>query len=470
MVTGPRQVGKTTLLEMCSEGPRAYVTLDDLDMRQLAQQDPALFLQTWPAPVTIDEVQYAPQLFSAIKMAVDKDPLNGQYWLTGSQKFQRMQGLTESLAGRVAIVDLLGLSQAEQQGRATPSPPFLPTPEWTASARQRAKPMTLKPLYEQIWLGSYPRLLTQGPPSRDVFYRSYVQTYVQRDVRELLKVSDPSSFHRFLGVAAARTGQLLNYANLANELDIDNKTVKAWLSVLEASGLVYLLQPYHRNLAKRMLKSPKLYFLDTGLAAYLTKWSTPEALEAGSMSGAMLETWVVAEILKSYWHNGKEAPLYFYRDTEQKEIDLLIESDDVIYPIEIKKTATPSTQASKSFGAAENLGRQLGPGAVLCLATRVCPFPRRSRPFRWRICSRQRPAPSNPVRHRGHHLGGRLHQRFDRRGQLHRAGVHGHLGVSDFVGLHLRDDGARRRIRRRQQIHVALQVRLDLALGLDHKA
>jgi predicted AAA+ superfamily ATPase len=201
-----------------------------------------------------------------------------------------------------------------------------------------------------------------------------VQTYVQRDVRELLKVSDPSSFHRFLGVAAARTGQLLNYANLANELDIDNKTVKAWLSVLEASGLVYLLQPYHRNLAKRMLKSPKLYFLDTGLAAYLTKWSTPEALEAGSMSGAMLETWVVAEILKSYWHNGKQAPLYFYRDTEQKEIDLLIESDDVIYPIEIKKTATPSTQASKSFGAAENLGRQLGPGAVLCLATRDVPI------------------------------------------------------------------------------------------------
>lgn len=343
-------------------------------MRQLAQQDPALFLQTWPAPVTIDEVQYAPQLFSAIKMAVDKDPRNGQFWLTGSQKFQLMQGLTESLAGRVAIVDLLGLSQAEQQGRAMPSPPFLPTPEWTASARQRAKPMTLKPLFEQIWLGSYPRLLTQGPQSRDVFYRSYVQTYVQRDVRELLKVSDPSSFHRFLSVVAARTGQLLNYANLANELDIDNKTVKAWLLVLEASGLVYLLQPYHRNLTKRMLKSPKLYFLDTGLAAYLTKWSTPEALEAGSMSGAMLETWVVAEILKSYWHNGKEAPLYFYRDTEQKEIDLLIESDDVIYPIEIKKTATPSTQASKAFGAAENLGRQLGPGAVLCLAARDVPI------------------------------------------------------------------------------------------------
>lgn len=374
MVTGPRQVGKTTLLEMCSEGDRSYVTLDDMDMRRLAQQDPALFLQTWPAPVTIDEVQYAPQLFSAIKMAVDKDPRNGQFWLTGSQKFQLMQGLTESLAGRVAIVDLLGLSQAEQQGRAKQSQAFVPTPEWIAQARALAKPVTLKALYAQIWMGSYPRLQTQGEQSRDVFYRSYVQTYVQRDVRELLKVSDPLSFQRFLGVVAARTGQLLNYANLANELDIDTKTAKAWLSVLEASGLVYLLQPYHRNLTKRMLKSPKLYFLDTGLAAYLTKWSTPEALEAGSMSGAMLETWAVAEILKSYWHNGKEAPLYFYRDTEQKEIDLLIESDGVIYPVEIKKTATPSTQATKVFGVAENLGKKVGSGAVLCLVPRDVPM------------------------------------------------------------------------------------------------
>ena len=374
MVTGPRQVGKTTLLEMCSEGSRAYVTLDDMDMRRLAEQDPALFLQTWPAPVTIDEVQYAPQLFSAIKMAVDKDPRNGQFWLTGSQKFQLMQGLTESLAGRVAIVDLLGLSQAEQQGRAMSSQPFVPTPEWITQARAVAQPQSLKALYAQIWLGAYPRLQTQGSQSRDVFYRSYVQTYVQRDVRELLKVSDPLSFHRFLGVVASRTGQLLNYTNLANEVDIDTKTAKAWLSVLEASGLVYLLQPYHRNLAKRMLKSPKLYFLDTGLAAYLTKWSSPEALEAGSMSGAILETWAVAEILKSYWHNGKEAPLYFYRDTEQKEIDLLIETDDVIYPVEIKKTATPSTQASKAFGVAEHLGKKVGLGAVLCLVPRDVPL------------------------------------------------------------------------------------------------
>ncbi len=374
MVTGPRQVGKTTLLEMCSVGERPYVTLDDLEMRRLAQEDPALFLQTWPAPVTIDEVQYAPQLFSAIKLAVDRDGRNGLFWLTGSQKFQLMQGLTESLAGRVAIVDLLGFSQAEQQNRALVCEPFVPTPSWVSKARGRAGPMPLKALFEQIWLGSFPRLVAQGPQARDVFYRSYVQTYVQRDVQDLLKVSDPLSFHRFLSVVAARTGQLLNYASMANELDIDNKTVKAWLSVLQASGLVYLLQPYHRNVSKRMIKSPKVYFLDTGLAAYLTKWGSPEALEAGSMSGAMLETWAVSEILKSYWHNGKEAPLYFYRDTEQREIDLLIEADDVIYPVEIKKTAAPSAQVTKQFAAAPNVGKTVGPGAVLCLTPRDLPL------------------------------------------------------------------------------------------------
>jgi len=376
MVTGPRQVGKTTLLEMCADKSRAYVTLDDLEMRRLAMDDPALFLQTWPAPVIIDEIQYAPQLFSAIKMVVDRDKRNGLYWLTGSQKFHLMQGLTESLAGRVAVLDLLGLSQAELSGRASQAPVFLPNAAWLSQARETAPPLPLKALFERIWLGSYPRLVVQGPQVRDVFYRSYIQTYVQRDVQDLLKISDPLSFHRFLGVVAARTGQLLNYASLARDVDIDNKTAKTWLSVLQASGIVYLLQPYHRNLSKRMIKSPKLYFLDTGLAAYLTKWGTPEALEAGNMSGAMLETWAVSEILKSYWHKGKEAPIYFYRDTEQQEIDLLIEADQQIYPVEIKKTAAPTTQAKRQFAAAAQLGLEAAPGTVLCLVPRDTPLGR----------------------------------------------------------------------------------------------
>jgi predicted AAA+ superfamily ATPase len=378
MLTGPRQVGKTTLLEMCSHDARAYVTLDDLDARSLAQRDPALFLQTWSQPVTIDEIQYAPQLFSAIKIIVDRDKRNGLFWLTGSQKFHLMRGITESLAGRVAIVDLLGLSQAELGGRAAASRPFLPTPHWIADARQLAQehapPKRLKDIYQSIWLGSYPRLLEQGARARDLFYRSYIQTYIQRDVQDVLKVSDQMAFNRFLGAVAARTGQLLNYASLARDVEVDNKTVKSWLSVLEASGLVYLLQPYHSNLTKRLVKAPKLYFLDTGLAAYLTKWPDAHSLEAGSMSGAILETWLFAEILKSYWHNGQEVHLFFYRDTDQREVDLLIEVGDTLYPVEFKKTASPSQSVARQFTALDKMDKTIGPGAVICFVERDIPL------------------------------------------------------------------------------------------------
>lgn len=381
MLTGPRQVGKTTLLEMCSEGERTYVTLDDLDARSLAQRDPALFLQTWAPPLTIDEIQYAPQLFSAIKIIVDRDKRNGLFWLTGSQKFHLMRGITESLAGRVAIVDLLGLSQAELDGRAAASRPFMPTTEWIAHARQMvqepARPKRLKEIYQQIWLGSYPRLIEQGAKARDLFYRSYIQTYIQRDVQDVLKVSDQMAFNRFLGAVAARTGQLLNYASLARDVEVDNKTAKSWLSILETSGLVYLLQPYHRNLTKRLVKTPKLYFLDTGLAAYLTKWPDASSLEAGSMSGALLETWLFSEILKSYWHNGQEANLFFYRDTDQREVDLLIEAGDTLYPVEFKKTASPSQNAARQFTVLEKLGKAVGPGAVICFVERDIPLSQR---------------------------------------------------------------------------------------------
>jgi hypothetical protein len=376
MLTGPRQVGKTTLLEMCAQGERAYVTLDDLDARNLAQSDPALFLQTWKSPLIIDEIQYAPQLFSAIKVIVDREKRNGLFWLTGSQKFHLMRGITESLAGRVAIVDLLGLSQAELLCRAESSRPFVPTPEWIANARQAATGGggELRDVYSRIWLGSYPRLNEQGSAARNLFYRSYIQTYIQRDVQDVLKISDQLAFNRFLGAVAARSGQLLNYASLARDVEIDNKTAKSWLSVLETSGLVYLLQPYHRNLTKRLVKTPKLYFLDTGLAAYLTKWPDAASLEAGSMSGALLETWLVAEILKSYWHNGREANLYFYRDTDQREVDLVIEVGDTLYPVEFKKTASPSVGASRQFPVLEKLGKTVGHGAVLCFVERDIPL------------------------------------------------------------------------------------------------
>ena len=394
MVTGPRQVGKSTLLEACARDQkeqRGYVTLDDFNARDLAVNDPALFLQQWPAPVIIDEIQYAPGLLSAIKVEVDRRKQPGMYWLTGSQKFALMKGVTESLAGRVALLDLLGLSQSELTGRSNSTQPFLPgapsahatsNPSMgslkEATATTPTGPMaahmvdsnrssTLQTVYERVWLGAFPQLNQLGPSARDTFFRSYVQTYIERDVQDVLRVTDHITFSRFLSLVAANTGQLLNHASLARDIGVDNKTIKNWLSILETSGLIYLLQPYFSNLNKRVVKAPKLYFLDTGLAAYLTRWPDAASLQAGSLSGAILETWVVSEIIKSYWHNGKEAPLFYYRDSDMREVDLLIESGDTLYPVEIKRTATPTRHACRQFPVIETLGKRQGHGAVVCL-------------------------------------------------------------------------------------------------------
>ncbi len=375
LLTGPRQIGKTTLLEACATSERTCVTLDDFEERALAQNDPALFLQMHKPPLLIDEVQYAPQLFSAIKMLVDKHKDPGMFWLTGSQKFHLMKGVTESLAGRVAILDMLGFSQAEIEGRALSTEPFLPTTEWLNTARHHlGSSKKLMEVYHNIWLGSYPKVILDPLISRDLFYKSYVQTYIQRDVKDVLEIKDDRAFHQFLKAIAARTGQLLNYADIARDVDIDHKTAKSWLSVLEASGLVYLLQPYYSNVSKRLLKTPKIYFLDTGLCSYLTQWPSAASLESGAMSGAILETYLFSEILKSYWHQGKSAYFYYYRDMDQKEIDLLIEQGDILYPIEFKKTASPSRTACKHFPVIEQLGKKIGHGAIVCLREKDIPL------------------------------------------------------------------------------------------------
>jgi len=372
LLTGPRQVGKTTLLESLAEPERNYVTLDDMEQRYLAQSDPKLFLQRHQPPLIIDEVQYAPELFSVIKMMVDKNKQPGQFWLTGSQKFHLMQGITESLAGRVAVLDMLGMSQAEIQQRE--QQPFLPTQAWIEQARESAQNMSLMEVFERIWRGSFPRVALDDDMPREAFYSSYLQTYLQRDVRDLTQVGDERSFYLFIRAAAARTGQLLNYADLARDVDIDQKLVKSWLSILEASGIIYLLHPWHSNVTKRLIKTPKLYFLDTGLCSYLTQWSSPEALEAGAMSGAILETYMVSEIIKSYWHNGLNPPLYFYRDKDKRQIDLMIEQDNQLFPIEFKKSASPSRSASKHFKVLESLKANVGHGAVICLAETDLPL------------------------------------------------------------------------------------------------
>lgn len=374
LVTGPRQVGKTTILRHMSQSGRKYVTLDDPLLAQLAQDEPSLFLQRFEPPVLIDEIQYAPGLLPYIKIMVDTDRKNGMFWLTGSQQFQLMQGVTESLAGRVGIVNLLGLSLKENQEKARKSMPFLPVREQLEQRLKDSLALSLQDIYEIIWRGSFPVMALNKDTDRDLFYGSYIQTYLQRDVRNLVNVGNEGIFLKFLRAAAARTGQMLNLSDLARDVAISVPTAKHWLSILESSSLIYLLEPYHSNTTKRLIKSPKLYFLDTGLCAYLTQWSSPETLESGAMSGSILETFIFTEILKSYWHNGKQAPLYYYRDKDKKEIDLLIVQDEKVYPLEFKRTASPNKQMVSSFQLLERLNLSVQKGGVICFVDTLLPI------------------------------------------------------------------------------------------------
>jgi len=373
LLTGARQVGKTTLLSRLGEGKRNIVTLDNPLLLRLAKEDPALFLQRYLPPVLIDEIQYAPELLSYIKMAVDKKKKKGMFWLTGSQQFHLMKGVSESLAGRVAIISLLGLSRRELLNQNRTSKPFIPSPSEVTSRVQTGGSLDLQELYRLIWRGSYPAIASDDTIDRDLFFSSYVQTYLQRDVRDLARVGSETAFLRFLRAAAARTAQLLNVTELARDADVAVNTAKNWLSILQTSGIVYLLEPYFTNITKRLVKTSKLYFLDTGLCAYLTEWSSPETLETGAMSGAVLETWAVSELLKGFLHNGRRAPFYYYRDKDQKEIDLLIIQDRKVFPLEIKKTASPACEDVRHFGALKRLGMPVGYGGVICLTQE--PFP-----------------------------------------------------------------------------------------------
>lgn len=311
----------------------------------------------------IDEIQYAPELLSYIKIEVDNVKKPGMFWLTGSQKFQLMKGISESLAGRTGILQMLGFSIKEIHKQADKSRPFLPL----KTLKNKIKTLLLKDVYKIIWKGSFPFLFDNEETCWEIFYQSYVTTYIERDIRDLSKVSDERSFYKFLRASAARTGQLLNYSDLARDADISVNTAKNWVSLLETSGIIYLLEPYYLNRTKRMVKTPKLYFLDTGLCSYLTSWQTPETLETGAMNGAIFETFVISEIIKSYWHNGKTAPLFYFRDSNKKEIDLLIERDGTIYPVEIKKTASPDKNDIRVFKHLDYLKVPVGNGAVICL-------------------------------------------------------------------------------------------------------
>lgn len=374
LLTGPRQAGKTTFLRhICEEG-RRYVTLDDPVVRSLANEEPTLFLQRHPTPILIDEIQYAPDLLPHIKMAVDAGEERGGFWLTGSQHFLMMRGMSESLAGRIAIMNLLGFSRRERHRTGLGFGPFLPTPKILEERESLAARSGLGDIYREIWAGCFPGLVAGPVRNRDLFYSSYLQTYIQRDVRDLAQVGDDAAFLRFLRACAARTGQLLNLSDLARDADVSHGTAKNWLSILQTSMVVVLLQPYYSNLTKRLVKSPKLYFLDTGLCAYLTEWSSPGTLEAGALSGPILETFVFTEILKSWWHRGESPPVYYYRDKDRREIDFLFVFDQTLYPVEVRKSASPSREWVRRFSALERLGLKIGTGGVFCFSSERIPL------------------------------------------------------------------------------------------------
>lgn len=367
LVAGPRQVGKTTMLETLTTGVN-YVSLDDPIVRASAEEESGTFFKDNPPPVFVDEIQKTPVLFEQVKMILDRDRKKGQFFMCGSQQFKMMKGVSESLAGRIGLVTLLGFSIRESYCVECDTP-FIPTQEYFDERKKQLADISYDDVWIRIHRGSMPELQDNPNFNWQMFYGAYVRTYIERDVRDLSEVGDTVKFTKFMVAAAASTGQLLNLASLARDVGISQPTAERWLSFLVASNIVYLLQPYSNNVTKRAIKTPKLYFLDTGLAAYLTRWNTPDVLKTGAMAGAFFESFVVSEIIKSYYNKGVlDLPIYFYRDKDMNEIDLLIEDSGVLYPIEMKKHADPQKKDVDAFDLLDKIpGIKRGPGGVVCL-------------------------------------------------------------------------------------------------------
>ena len=373
LISGPRQVGKTTMLKKLMEGTgRNYVTLDDLQERALAKNDPEMFLQLHKPPILIDEVQYAPELFSMIKLIVDKEHRKGDFWLTGSQIFDLMKGVQESLAGRVAVLSLSSLSQTEIYGGE--DSPFQLDLKHLTERKEGRTIADLQEIFRRIFQGSMPAIVSKEISNNSIFYGSYLSTYIERDVRNLSDAIDSLKFLRFLTAVAARCSQMLNVNEIAKDADINLKQAKDWMGILETLGIIFYLHPYSNNMLKRLVKTPKYYFYDTGLVAYLTKWSSPETLENGAMNGAILENYVVSEIRKGYLNSGKEPFMYYYRDKDAREIDIILEHDGELNPIEIKKSANPAPEILRNFSVLEKTGLKRGKAAVICMKMDLSAF------------------------------------------------------------------------------------------------
>ena len=373
VVYGPRQVGKSTTIDMLFGEKYQKVTLDDSDDRALAQSNPKLFLESYGWPLIIDEIQKAPGLLDEIKKIIDEQRLlwvknDGNrelmYILTGSNRFELQEGIADSLAGRCGVIDMASFSQAEKYGYENPL--FSPTlPSLRAREREGRAYRTKKEIFEDIFTGGMPDICT-GVSERNAYFKSYINTYIERDVMKLIAAPSELQFRNFIAIVALRTAQELHYDELAGTIGIDVRTCKRWISILQTSGIIYLLQPYLANVSRRVIKAPKLYFMDTGLCAYLCKWPTAEMLENGVMSGAFFETYTVSEIVKNFFAYNKNPAdsLFFYRDVDRKEIDLLFVENGSVYPIEIKKNTSPS-KPTKNFDALKKYKLSIQTGLVI---------------------------------------------------------------------------------------------------------
>lgn len=372
LLTGPRQVGKSTMLRHLMEGTdRTEITLDDIDERRLAKNDPAMFLKVHPAPVLIDEVQYAPELFSYIKMEADHGAAPGSYWLTGSQAFRLMELAQESLAGRAAVLEMSSLSQSEIYGTGE-SIPFTVDMGCLQKRETMLAPADPVEIYERIWNGSLPGHRSGRYTDRNVFYSSYVRTYIDRDVTTDIPGVDKLLFADLIRAAACRSGRLLNVHDIARDVGVSEETARRWLKALERSGIIFFLHSYSNNLLKRTIKTPKMYFFDTGLVSYLTRYSSAEILMNGAMNGAVLENYIVAEIIKTYHNAGEECLLHYYRDKDSNEIDLIMEGDGQLHPMEIKKSVNPPRRAAGTFQILDKASLPRAMGAILCLKETLC--------------------------------------------------------------------------------------------------
>lgn len=380
---GPRQVGKSTTLDYIFPESFNRVTLDNLEDRSIARQNPRLFLESNPWPVIIDEIQKAPELLDAIKIEIDKqrkiwlknnEERKLMYVLTGSNRFELQQGISESLAGRCGIIEMSSFSQAEKNGYE--SELFTPKIEELQQhlQKQKIRYMTRPQIFEEIFKGGMPDICT-GMSERDIYFKSYVNTYIEKDVRKLVTASSETQFRNFMSLVALRTAQELHYDEIANSAGIDVKTCKRWLSILESSGIIYFLQPYLANMSNRIIKSPKLYFMDTGLCAYLCKWPNPKMLENCAMSGSFFETYVVSELIKNFFSFNINARdyLYYYRDIDQKEIDVLYVNEEGIFPIEIKKGISPKNPA-KNFNVLKKYKKEIKTGLVIDCCEKIRPL------------------------------------------------------------------------------------------------